>query len=229
MTPRRIRLSMSPCALTAIALATGALLAGCGTSSSLTSATQAEQASVPTVTVKSPKPPSPAAVAQRTENANRAAKGSVLVRGKDTVHTGRVVQKGAATPASSGDDTSPPGQQQTIGPNPCGLVSTATAQAVIGTRIASRTEAPLGPTCIFRLAHKKREITIAVESMSFSAATRDLGKPKRVTVAGRPGICSTHGMHTLFVSLHSGSVLNVTAPCGVAKRLAAKALTRLHD
>jgi hypothetical protein len=112
--------------------------------------------------------------------------------------------------------------------NPCALVSTATARAVVGARIISRIEAPLGPTCIFKIAHG-RQITIAVEQISFSSVRKELGKRKSVKVAGRPAYCSTRGMQTLFVSLHSGGVLNVTAPCPVARRLAATALTRLHD
>jgi hypothetical protein len=203
------------------------MLVGCGTSSSSSqAAAQADQASVPTVTLKSVKPPTPAAIAKH-KTSQQSTKGSVLVRRPDTIHTGRVVQSGAETPAASGDDTSPPGQH--VGTNPCALVSTATARAVIRARILSRIEAPLGPTCIFKLAHS-RQITIAVEQqVSLSSVTKTLGKRKTVTVAGRPGYCRTRGLQTLFVSLHSGGVLNVTAPCPVAKRLAAKALTRLHD
>jgi hypothetical protein len=204
-----------------------AVLAGCGGASSINAAAPAEQASVPTVTVKSVTPPSPAAVGQRVKkSAKRSAKGSVLVRRSDVVHAGHVVQVGAGTPDASGDDTSPPGQH--TGQDPCTLVSKATAQAVVGARILSRFEAPLGPTCIFKVAHG-REITIAVEPVSFSAAVHELGRRERVRVSGRPAVCGTRGMQTLFVSLHSGGVLNVTAPCRVAQRLAAKALARIHD
>jgi hypothetical protein len=207
-------------------VAASVTLAGCGGSVSPTAATQADQASVRTVMLKSVTPPSPAAIQNRSKHDTRSTKGSVLVRRADTVHTGRVVQSGAETPAASGDDTSPPGQH--TGPNPCALVSKATAQAVVGARIVSRTEAPLGPTCIFKTA-RGGQITIAVEQMSFSAVARELGKRKSVKVAGRPAYCGTRGMQTLFVSLNNGGVLNVTAPCAVARRIAAKALPRLHD
>lgn len=225
MTPRDMR-RFIPLWMGAATVAASLALAGCGGSSSPAAATQAEQASVPTVTLASVKPPTPAVIAKHRSPQQSSSKGSVLVRRADTVHNGRVVQSGAETPASSGDDTSPPGQH--TGPNPCALVSTATARAVVRARIISRIEAPLGPTCIYKLAHS-RQITIAVEQVPFSSVAKALGKRKRVTVAGRPGYCGTRGLQTLFVSLRSGGVLNVTAPCPVAKRLAAKALTRLHD
>jgi hypothetical protein len=229
------RTSMPFCTAAAVALAACALLAGCGEASSPKATAQTEpasvhteQASVPTVTEKSVTPPSPEVVLSRTKSTARSSKGSVLVRRTDTVYTGRVVQSGASTPASSGDDTSPPGQRQ-LGPNPCGLVSKATAQALVGARLASRTVAPLGPTCIFKFAHTTRQITIAVEPVSFTAISRELGRRQRMTVSGRPAFCGTRGTQTLFVSLRGGGVLNVTAPCHVAQRLAAKALTRLHE
>jgi hypothetical protein len=51
---------------------------------------------------------------------------------------------------------------------------------------------------------------------------------KAVDVSGHQAYCGKLGTQMLFVPLAGGKVLNVTAPCGVAQRLAALALPRLQ-
>lgn len=111
--------------------------------------------------------------------------------------------------------------------DPCRLVSLATAQAIAGSGITTRVEAPLGPTCIYRGAETKRGITLAVEWADATQATRQLSRRTKVHVAGREAYCGQLGTSMLIVPLAHGQLLNISGPCGVAKRFAVTALRNL--
>jgi hypothetical protein len=93
--------------------------------------------------------------------------------------------------------------------------------------VTSRREAPLGPTCIYKLgAHD--EITLAIDPGTLAQRVGQIRTKKRVTVRGRRGFCVSLGRPVLYVELPRRRILDIAAPCGVAKRIAAKALSRLR-
>jgi hypothetical protein len=162
----------------------------------------------------------------QTTDAAPPARGSKakLARARGSVQRAGGTQKARPTPSSSNDDLSDTGARPQ---NPCTLVSVAEAQAITGGRIKGRIEAPLGPTCIYKAAKPNTEITVAVESMSFSQVTRQLSRRERVTVAGHQAYCGHLGTQMLVVALQHGQLLHVTGSCGVARQFAAAALARL--
>jgi hypothetical protein len=112
--------------------------------------------------------------------------------------------------------------------NPCRLVSKAQAQAILGRPIADPQEASLGPTCIYEPLGSKRFTTLTVESIDFAKLRGEIRNLKRVGLGGRAAAyCGDFGEPTTFVPLAHGRVLNVTAPCAVGVRFAARALPRL--
>ena len=113
------------------------------------------------------------------------------------------------------------------GPNPCEFVSGSQAQAIIGAPIAGITEAPLGPTCVFSLRGKHQTITIAVEQQRLITQVRYMHRRQHLVLHGHHAYCGVLGRPMLDVSLGAGRILNVTAPCSVAKQLAAQALLHI--
>jgi ABC-type Fe3+-hydroxamate transport system substrate-binding protein len=111
--------------------------------------------------------------------------------------------------------------------NPCALVSLSQADAITGGAVLGRIEAPLGPTCIYRLGNAQTDVTLAIESMSFSQVAHQMRKRSSVLVGGRRGYCGTLGTQMLFLPLSRGRILNVTAPCAQAQRFAAAALIHI--
>jgi hypothetical protein len=111
--------------------------------------------------------------------------------------------------------------------NPCSLVTLPQAQSFTGTAISSRFEAPQGPTCIYRPAKAKDEITLAVESVASGQVTDHLSQRQKLTVAGRTAYCGKLGRQLLVVPLASGQLLSISAPCSVARQFAEVALGRL--
>jgi hypothetical protein len=116
--------------------------------------------------------------------------------------------------------------------NPCTLVSMKEAQSIVGGSITDRFEAPLGPTCVYKMAGTKSLITLAVESLNLSQIRHEMTKPQPLAL-GRHGAfrayCGRLGQQMLFAPLSTrGEVLNVTAQCPIAQRFAALALTRLE-
>lgn len=134
------------------------------------------------------------------------------------------LQKGRHTPASSDDDVS---LTTASAFNPCGLVTLAEARTITRGAIKGRKEARLGPTCIYREANAKNNVTLVLETLSVSQVARQMIKPAKLTVAGHRAYCGRLGMQMLFVQLGTERVLNVTAPCPIAKRFAKVALKRL--
>jgi hypothetical protein len=200
-------------AAVALLLATTAALSGCGSGTGNTPSS---------------------APAHHTPAQSNADAGSAQIQGVEDsavsppatgtvgADSGAAVQRARATPATTSDDRS-----EAAAPvqNPCTLVSRPEAQALTGGAIVGRTEAPLGPTCIYKLRGGQTPmITLAVESLGLRDVVHKLARVRRVTVDGRRGFCGRLGTQMLFVELAGGQVLNVTAPCPLAQRFAASAL-----
>jgi hypothetical protein len=110
---------------------------------------------------------------------------------------------------------------------PCNLVTKAQAGAILASPVQAPLQAPQGPTCIYRTRAGKSFVTIAVQSRDFGTLKRQIQRPQRVSVSDRPAYCGTYGQPMLYASLSRGRVLSVSAPCGVAKQFAMKAVQRL--
>jgi hypothetical protein len=163
------------------------------------------------------------AEAQQTKGGSRSKHSRQV---EPTVSNGHKVQKGRPTPELSSDDHNPAsaGAGQ---PNPCSLVSVAEAKTITGKEITRSLEAPLGPTCVYKLAGSKADITLDVESANLTQVTRHMAGRQQLTVHGHKAYCGKLGSEMLFVPLSGGRFLHVNAPCPAAQRLAALALTRL--
>jgi len=134
---------------------------------------------------------------------------------------------GAVNDDNPGKSDSGRGQATAGQTYPCKLVSKAEAQAIIGEPIATPQEAPLGPTCIYQPLGAKSFITLAVETVDFAKTKSQIRHLSRVMVRGRTAYCGDYGRPTTFVPLAGGRVLNITAPCALGARFAAKAVPRL--
>jgi hypothetical protein len=213
----------------AVLAAAAALLAGCGASSAPKAGAPPTSTSQTTTQRAHPTPAQSNAdvggAQGQTTTAQPGSAGSHKVRPKiSEVKRGHVVQRAHLVAATSKDDS---GSAAAIRINPCRLVSVSEAEAITGGPISGRVEAPLGPTCIYRQAGSKTDITLAVETTTFASATHGMSKPTKVLIKGRSAYCGKLGAQMLFVPLPDGTVLNVTAPCAVAQRFAATALSRL--
>jgi hypothetical protein len=109
----------------------------------------------------------------------------------------------------------------------CGLVTPAQARTIIGERLSAPIEAPQGPTCIYRKRTGETVATLAVETADTAEIKRRLRGIRRVVVSDRPAFCGRYDQPVLHAGLPDGRVLTVAAPCDVARRFAARALTRL--
>lgn len=150
---------------------------------------------------------------------------TVTGAGAKVTHAGTVVAA-RQTPTASNDDNNQGGSAHTF--NPCALVTLSEAQSITGGTVLGRAEAPLGPTCIYKHRGTPQEITLAIEGLEFAQATHHLARKQGVVVNGRKGYCGGLGTQMLFVQLPANQTLNVVAPCGVAQRFAATAVTRLR-
>lgn len=150
------------------------------------------------------------------DSSRRSADGGDRV-GPQSVH------QALPTPASSSDDKNTANASPL---NPCTLVSLTQAQAITDGAVSSRVEAPLGPTCIYK-GNGTKEITLAVEVAQLSKVTRHMTKRTKVSIGTRQAYCGKLGTPMLFVPLSAYQVLNVTAPCGIARRFAGLALSDL--
>jgi predicted small lipoprotein YifL len=111
--------------------------------------------------------------------------------------------------------------------SPCNLVTKSQARAILGTAVADPLEAPQGPTCIYRTQNGKSFITMAMQDARFSQLKAQIRGRHAISVASRTGYCGKLGQPMLYLPVTSGRVLSVAAPCGVARRFAATALSRL--
>lgn len=161
---------------------------------------------------------SPAA-AQRSANAGQQSE--VAKQPSVTRHAG--VQKSHATPAQADNDGAPAIHKL----NPCTLVSLAQAKAITGGAVTASVEAPLGPTCVYHVAHQRADITVDVEVSSHAQPAHAMSKRQNLTIRGHQAYCGRLGSEMLFVTLPGGNLLHVLAPCPVAQQFAAAALGRL--
>ncbi len=134
------------------------------------------------------------------------------------------VQKSRPTPEASSDDLQKRAASQF---NPCRLVTVSEAHVITGGAVTSRTEAPLGPTCIYSGAKPLGQITVTIESRALSQVSHQMQQRKPLTVGNRRGYCGRLGAQMLYVPLTSGEVLHVTAPCAIAEQFAIRALPRI--
>jgi hypothetical protein len=191
-------------------LAAALLIAGCGSSSSRSSATVAA-----------------------------AQKGSAAYTAHDPVSNGSITHKAfPGTGGGEINDDNPadvPGPGDTSvrrapGPrNPCTLVSRTEAQGILGRPIATPIEAPLGPTCIYRPLGAGSFVTLTLGSSDFAKVKPHLRGRTEQNVDGRIAYCGDYGQATTFVSLAGGRILTVTAPCALGMRFAAQAVPRLKS
>lgn len=111
--------------------------------------------------------------------------------------------------------------------SPCSLVTQAQARAILGGPVELPSEAPQGPTCIYRTEKGNGFVTLAVQSTDFAKAKSKLRKATKVDLGSRTGLCGKYGQPTLYAPLSQGRVLTVAAQCDVAKRFAVQAVRSL--
>lgn len=149
---------------------------------------------------------------------------SLAAHATDRVTRGHHVQQAKST-ASSNDDQS---STSTVGVNPCRLVTAPEARSITAGGVAGITEAPLGPTCIYHSTKAKGpNITMTVETMKLAQVTQRLSGKAQFSIKSHPAYCGKLGTPMLFVPLANGQVLNVVAPCSVARQFASVALAHL--
>jgi hypothetical protein len=218
------------------ALAVGALaLAGCGGSSSSTSTAAAAGHARP---APAPGPAGSGQVTATDRTRVDASAGSQsrhqeqgatkAVDRVTTPHGGKLlIQAGRQNPGSREGPTTEGNLGAPKAANPCALVTRSEARAIVGAPIVGQSEAPLGPTCIFRVHGQRPIITLTVERSTLAATARRLKSPQHTAIRGHIAVCGMLGQPMLFVPIGGGRILNVTAPCTMATALAATALTRL--
>jgi hypothetical protein len=166
-------------------------------------------------------PDTPATLARQQRRVQRAAQ---RARANRKAANGGGEASGA--PTSDGRRaqplTTPPSARR-----PCSLVTRSQAARIIGGPVLEPLQAPQGPTCIYRSRSGKRFVTLAVQTVDFAKLKRQVRNSRRISVSDRPGLCGTVGQPMLYVPLSARRVLSVSAPCGVATRFAATAVSRL--
>ncbi len=84
-----------------------------------------------------------------------------------------------------------------------------------------------GPTCIYAARDSKRQVTLVVERIDFDSLRHQAGSAPRIRVGRRSGWCLHYGSTSVAVPLADGRVLDVTGPCPIAARFAARGLARM--
>ena len=159
-----------------------------------------------------------------TASSSSRASGSTASHTSGRVTRGHHVQRASSTSASD-DDSSNVGVRAV---NPCHLVTATEARSITAGGITAITEAPLGPTCIYHSAKAKSpSITMTVEVMKLAQVTQKLAGKAQFTIKSHPAYCGKLGSEMLFVPLTNGQVLNIVAPCSVAREFASVALSHL--
>jgi hypothetical protein len=136
-----------------------------------------------------------------------------------------VVSKPGPHKARGGPDE--PQVPQIKAPNPCRLVSVHEVSSILGGVSVQQTEAPLGPTCIMKVDSQKQVITLAVEAVSVKTQVKNMHEVQTAVVGGHQTYCGKLGSSQFYLSLGGGKAIAVTAPCPVARALAATALSHL--
>ena len=168
-----------------------------------------------------------------TSGASSAARAAGAGYERDLVTTSSAIHRPAAhTGGGTANDDNPSnadsGEMQLAGhSDPCTLVSRAQADAILGGRLSSVEEAPLGPTCIYQAQGSAIPVTLAVESLDFATIKAHIHHRRGVTIAGSVAYCGELGQPALFAPLTGGRMLRVTGRCAVAAKFAALALPHL--
>jgi hypothetical protein len=145
-------------------------------------------------------------------------------KGKQHLRAIDIVSKPSSHKARGGSNEPP--VPAIKAPNPCRLVSQTEAQSILGQSV-SMTEAPLGPTCIMRVGQQKQVVTLAVEAVSLQSQVKQMHQLEKATVGGHQTFCGKLGQSQFYLSLTGGKAIAVSAPCAMARALAATALTHL--
>jgi uncharacterized protein DUF3558 len=119
------------------------------------------------------------------------------------------------------DEVSPTGAKPM---KPCGLVTKAQAEGILGKGVKV-SERPQGPTCVY--SGSGREVDLVVEKVPLSSLKNGARSVEPVTINGRQGYCLKYGSTSVVVAVGSGRVLQATGPCQAGVRFAAIALKRL--
>lgn len=112
---------------------------------------------------------------------------------------------------------------------PCNLVTKTQARAILGAAVHEPSEAPQGPTCIYRTGTGSNFVTLALQSADMADLKRHLRGVKRVEVSSRVAYCGKVGQPVLYVPLSGGRVLSIFASCKTAQQFASIALSRLKS
>lgn len=124
------------------------------------------------------------------------------------------------------EDTTP-SRQRII--DPCALVTKSEAGAALGARVVKVIKAPLGPTCVYSGAGHRAFASVAVIARPFARLTSQNKSLRKFAGVKEAAYCGgTTGATVLFVRVQSDEVLQVTAPCQIAAKLADHALNRLR-
>jgi hypothetical protein len=192
-------------------------LAGCGGATTLVASSSSHSAQHASVSSAQPASRTPGPGNQQQGRAHTAK-----APARNERHASPAVQRGRRTVVEDESGRS------VVPFNPCTLVPLAQAEAITRGAIVTRQEAPLGPTCLYRLRRSKGMITVAIESVSLAQVSgRTSTRRAPVDVGGHRGYCARLGAQTLLVPLRGRQLLTVTAPCVLAQRFAAEALKHL--
>lgn len=157
-----------------------------------------------------------------TQGASRRS-GEYIVPSRDRISTGDRPSVARDPSDQENDEVSESG----AGPaRPCHLVSRSEAADILGGEV--RVSVGLqGPTCIYAARDSKRQVTLVVERIDFDSLRHQAGSAPRIRVGRRSGWCLHYGSTSVAVPLADGRVLDVTGPCPIAARFAARGLARM--
>jgi hypothetical protein len=110
---------------------------------------------------------------------------------------------------------------------PCGLLTAAEAQLILGSAVRPPRQAPLGPTCILESSAGSVLATISIQTGSIAQIQPRVRDLTTSTISGRSSYCGTLGQPTLWVPLDATRMLVIAAPCSSAQALAGKVLPRI--
>jgi hypothetical protein len=146
-----------------------------------------------------------------------------IVPSRDRISTGDRPSVARHPSGQENDEVSVSG----AGPvKPCQLVSRSEAAGILGGDV--RVSVGLqGPTCIYAAQNSNRQVTLVVERIDFAALRRRAAGAPRIRVGRRAGWCLHYGSTSVAVPLAGGRVLDVTGPCPIAARFAARGLDRM--
>jgi hypothetical protein len=203
----------------------GGSRSGSGGSSSQNAANEAPSASVAPLTLGGGAAAGPGIATARYGVRASQAHDKLSVATKASQAPSRAFYQRSVRTTDSEEST--PSTQRII--NPCALVTRPEAAAAMGVRILKVTKAPLGPTCIFQGAGDRVFASVAVQVRPFARLVSQDRSLRRFAGLKRSAYCGgTRSATVLFVRVGADEVLQVTAPCQTAAKIAAHAMARLR-